>query len=253
MRNMDPRMIELGLTMLELANEHQQQLDEQGYTILLDIIDPDWLGRLRQAFDDIHAAEGADAGKEVSQIEGVRRLADLVNKGEVFDGVYVHPLLLSAVWHILQRPFKLHSVNGHDPLQGFGQQALHADWGGERGTGRYHVVNSMWMLDDMTPDNGATRIVPGSHRRPEGVADAHPDRTAPHPEEIYLTGTAGSVGVFNGSAWHSCTQNRSGGPRRVLHVACIAREHKQQTDQKEHLRESTDRRLSPLARYILDA
>ncbi|SVC52883.1 uncharacterized protein METZ01_LOCUS305737, partial [marine metagenome] len=146
-------MIELGLTMLELANEHQQQLDEQGYTILLDIIDPDWLGRLRQAFDDIHAAEGADAGKEVSQIEGVRRLADLVNKGEVFDGVYVHPLLLSAVWHILQRPFKLHSVNGHDPLQGFGQQALHADWGGERGTGRFRVVNSMWMLDDMTPDN----------------------------------------------------------------------------------------------------
>lgn len=245
-------MSELGLAHVEPTDDQKSQLDERGYTILPDIIDPDWLGRLRQAFDDIHAAEGADAGKEVAQVEGVRRLADLVNKGEVFDGIYVQPLLLAAVWHMLQRPFKLHSVNGHEPLKGHGQQDLHADWGGERGTGRYHVVNSMWMLDDMTTDNGATRIVPGSHRDPDTVAEGVEDRLAKHPDEVYLTAPAGAVGVFNGSAWHSCTLNLSGASRRVLHCAFIAREHKQQTDQREYLRQSTDRRLTPLARYVLD-
>jgi ectoine hydroxylase-related dioxygenase (phytanoyl-CoA dioxygenase family) len=249
---MDPRLIELGLPAASLSAEQKQQLDEQGFTVLPDAIDPAWLEALRAAFDEIHAAEGADAGKEVAQVEGVRRLADLVNKGEVFDGVYQQPLLLAAVWHVIGRPFKLHSINGHDPLQGHGQQALHADWGGERGTGRFHVVNSMWMLDDMTPDNGATRIVPGSQHDPASVGEAHPERTAPHPREVRLTGTAGSIGVFNGSAWHSCTENTSGESRRVLHGAFIAREHAQQTNQRDYLRPETERRLTPLMRYILD-
>ena len=248
--SIDPSLVEFGFAEAEPAANQKGQLDEQGYTILPNVIDPVWLVQLRQAFDDIHEAEGADAGKEVTQVEGVRRLADLVNKGQVFDDVYVHPLLLTAVWHVLQCPFKLHSVNGHEPLQGYGQQDLHADWGGERGS--YHVVNSMWMLDDMDADNGSTRIVPGSHKNPHTLTELIEDRLAPHPDEIRLTAPAGSVGVFNGSAWHSCTQNDSGAPRRVLHCAFITREHKQQTDQREHLRPETDARLSPLARYVLD-
>ena len=251
---MDAQLLQRGFTPEPLKPALYHELDQNGFAVLENVIGPKWLEQLRQTFEELVEGEGEEAGVEVAQMKGVRRLADLVNKGEAFDAVYVQPALLTAALHIFQRPFKLHSLNGHDPLANDGLQSLHADGGQPETTeGPFRVVNSMWMLDDMTPDNGATRIVPGSHRRPEGVADAHPARTAPHPEEIYLTGTAGSVGVFNGSAWHSCTQNRSGGPRRVLHVAFIAREHKQQTDQKEHLRESTDRRLSPLARYILDA
>ena len=53
----------------------------------------------------------------------------LVNKGRVFDAVYLQPELLTAVFHVLQWPLKLHSLNGHDPLPGSGLQALHADWG----------------------------------------------------------------------------------------------------------------------------
>jgi hypothetical protein len=249
---MDARLIELGLPTAALTPEQRQQLDEQGFTILPGVVDTQWLEQLRQAFDDIHDAEGEDAGKEVAQVEGVRRLADLVNKGVVFDGIYQHPLLLAAVWHVLQRPFKLHSVNGHDPLKWYGQQALHADWGGARDPGVYHVVNSMWMLDDMTADNGATRLVPGSHLDPASIAELVADRTEPHPDEVRLTAPAGSVSVFNGSAWHSCTENRSGAPRRVLHGAFITREHKQQTDQRAHLRPETDARLTPVGRYVLD-
>ncbi len=251
--SMDPRLIELGLEPTAFGEESIRQLDEQGFTILEGIIDPSWLASLRAVFEEICEAEGEEAGKEVAQVEGVRRLADLVNKGDVFDRVYLQPQLLAAVWHVIQRPFKLHSVNGHDPLPGHGQQGLHADWGGERGNGVYHVVNSMWMLDDMTPDNGATRIVPGSHLTADCVQDVVKDTLAPHPDEVYLCAPAGSVGVFNSNAWHGCTHNHTeSAHRRLLHCAFIAREHAQQTDQRKYLRPETANRISPLAKYILD-
>ena len=68
-----------------------------------------------------------------------------------------------AAAHYLLGEIRVYSLNGRDPLKGQGQQPLHSD------VPRVHaadwrVVNSMVMLDDMTPDNGPTRVVPGSHR-----------------------------------------------------------------------------------------
>lgn len=246
----DPELERLGLEPCILDDEHRRRLDEDGFTVFERVIDPAWLGALRRAFDEIYRLEGAEAGREVAQMDGVRRLADLVNKDAAFDGVYLQPFLLAAVGYVMRRPFKLHSLNGHDPLKGGGQQALHADWGGERG--QAHVVNSMWMLDDFTAANGATRIVPGSHRDPRKVGEVHSDRLAPYPGETRLEGPAGSVGVFNGNAWHSSCANIDGRQRRTLHCAFIARPHPQQTDQRRYLRQETAARLGPLGRYVLD-
>ncbi|MDE0055808.1 MAG: phytanoyl-CoA dioxygenase family protein, partial [Gammaproteobacteria bacterium] len=148
---MDAELLERGFSPRSLTDAQRTALDTDGYIMLEEIISPDWLAGLRQAFDEIHDREGDRAGEEVAQMEGVRRLADLVNKGSVFDAVYLQPELLTAVFHVLQRPFKLHSLNGHDPLPGSGLQILHADWGQPTAPGGpYHVVNSMWMLDDFT-------------------------------------------------------------------------------------------------------
>ncbi len=250
---MDETLIELGFEPGPLTQEQRHELDEQGFTLLENVMDEPWLERLRRAFDAIYAQEGAAAGKEVSQVEGVRRLADLVNKGEDFDAIYLQPTLLAAVYYVLQRPFKLHSLNGHDPLPGQGQQDLHADWGQPtQPDGPFHVVNSMWMLDDFAVENGATRVVPGTQRRAKRVGDEIEDRLADYPGQVQLIGKAGSGAVFNGSAWHSCCRNNTEGMRRTLHCAFIAREHGQQTDQRAYLRQETERRLSPLARYVLD-
>ena len=251
---MDSELLGRGFVPRPLTDAQRSALDTEGFLVLEAIISPDWLAGLRQVFDEIHDREGDKAGEEVAQMEGVRRLADLINKGSVFDAVYLQPELLTTVFHVLQRPFKLHSLNGHDPLPGNGLQILHADWGQptEPG-GPYHVVNSLWMLDDFNPDNGATRCVPGSHLTPGRITDHVSDRLADHPDQVYLTGRAGSVAVFNGSLWHSSYVNRSNAPRRALHCAFIAREHPQQTNQREYLRPETAQRLTPLARYILDA
>ena len=250
---MDGELLKRGFVPGPLTPTQCDALDADGFVILEEVIAPGWLAGLRRAFDEIFAREGDKAGIEVAQMEGVRRLADLVNKAAVFDDVYLQPTLLTAVWHVLQRPFKLHSLNGHDPLPGSGLQGLHTDWGGPTVPGGpYHVVNSMWMLDDFTQVNGATRCVPGSHRKPGGIRDHVTDGMADHPEQVRLTGRAGSVAIFNGSLFHSSYRNLSDAPRRTLHCAFIAREHAQQTNQREYLRPATAHRISPLARYILD-
>ena len=250
---MDSELLKRGFAPWPLSDAQRIALDTDGFIVLEEVISPDWLSELRHAFDEIFDREGDKAGEEVAQMEGVRRLADLVNKGSVFDAVYLQPELLTAVFHVLQRPFKLHSLNGHDPLPGNGLQVLHADWGqpAEPG-GPYHVVNSLWMLDDFTLANGASRCVPGSHLNLGRIGDLITDRLADHPDQVHLTGRAGSVAVFNGSLWHSSYVNLSGAPRRTLHCAFIAREHPQQTNQQEYLQPDTAQRLSSLARYILD-
>ena len=76
----------------------------------------------------------------------------------------------------------------------------------------------MFFLDDVTADNGPTRLVPGSHRSgsipPKNLADPR----ARHRDEKCITGPAGDVLVFSSHLWHSGTANTSGRPRRVITV-----------------------------------
>ena len=65
--------------------------------------------------------------------------------------------------HVLLGEIRVYSLNGRNPLKGEGQQLLHSDVPRVHATD-WRVVNSMVMLDDMTPDNGPTRVVPGSHK-----------------------------------------------------------------------------------------
>jgi ectoine hydroxylase-related dioxygenase (phytanoyl-CoA dioxygenase family) len=107
------------------------------------------------------------------------------------------------------------------------------------------------MLDDFTPDNGATRMIPGSHRwgtRPQDVLE---DPLAPHPEEVLLTGQAGSIAVMNAHMWHGGTANRTAAPRRALHAFYCRRDKPQQQYQKQLLRPEVQASLSPDLRTLL--
>ena len=112
-------------------------LDENGYLILPGVMDPDGLTRLRNRFEGLCELEGMEASIEVHQEAGTRRLADLTNKGDVFDPVYTNPRVLAAIYHVIRRPFKLSSLNTRDALPG---QGLHADYG-SRTDELFHACN----------------------------------------------------------------------------------------------------------------
>src|SRR5215831_19939571 len=142
-----------------LSDAQRRSLDEDGYLALPGLMPPDLLAALRSRIDELFAAEGASAGSEFKQEPGARRLANLVNKGEIFEQVIVHPAVLDCAERVLGPRFKLSSLNVRSTNpRSEADQPLHADSGAVADERGYSVFNSIWMLDDFTPENGATRI-----------------------------------------------------------------------------------------------
>lgn len=230
----------------------QQQLDEQGYVVLEDCMPGDLLEGLRARILELFAEEGEHAGHEFLQEEHAHRLANLVDKGEVFQRAIVLPDVIARVADVLGPEFKLSSLNARsaDPHGGVGQP-LHADMGAIADERGYWACNTVWMLDDFTPENGATRMVPGSHRWRKLPKDVLADPLAPHTDEILLTGRAGSVAVMNAHMWHGGTANSTAAPRLAMHAFYCRSDKPQQQYQKRLLDADVQAALSPELRDLL--
>ena len=249
--NIKEALYSLGVRPDTLTCEQKEQLDRAGYLHLPAILPPDRVEVIRRRQTELLEAEGDRAGTEVHQERGTDRLSDLINKGSMFHVVLTEPKVLAAIAHVLGNDLKLSSLNSRNALPGQGLQGLHADWGRLETPGTYQVCNSLWLLDDLTPDNGATRLVPGTHRGDKLPGDVMADPSAPHPEEILVQGRAGDVFVVNSHAWHGGTMNRTAGTRRVMHGYFCRRHQSQQLDQQRYLRLETWNQLSEAARTVL--
>jgi ectoine hydroxylase-related dioxygenase (phytanoyl-CoA dioxygenase family) len=111
----------------------------------------------------------------------------------------------------------------------------------------FQVRNPIWLLDDFTADNDATRVVPGSHLSGRSPSDVLADRRDYNPGEVLLLAPAGTVVVFNSHLWHGGTLNRSSRPRRALHAYFTRRGNGQQLDQRKYARPESLARLGPAA------
>jgi len=237
---------------MSLTEREQQQLDDDGYIVLEDFMGPELLNGLRRRVAELFAEEGQRAGTEFKQEPGCRRLANLVDKGEIFQRAIALPRLLDAVRHVLGPAFKLSSLNVRsvDPFADEAQP-LHADMAAIADAQGYWVCNAVWMLDDFTRDNGAIRMVPGSHRWRRLPQEVLPDPKAPHPQEVLLTGRAGTVVVMNAHMWHGGTANRTAAPRTAMHSFYCRNDKPQQQYQKELLRPEVAQALAPELRRLL--
>lgn len=232
--------------------ERQKQLAERGYTVLEGYMGQPFLDRMRARVDELFALEGDAAGSEFRTEENARRLANLVDKGEVFREAIVRKEILELVGSVLGENFKLGSLNvrSANPESG-SSQPLHIDMGLLPDSKGYATCNCVWMLDDFTTENGALRVVPGSHRWGKKPQDVLPDLYAQHPHEILVSGEAGTVVVMNAHTWHGGTANRTKRERRALHSFYVRHDIPQQQYQKKLLRPETQTRLSPQLRRLL--
>lgn len=235
-----------------MTEQEKAQLDEQGFVVFTNFLEPATLKALRERVEELFLEEGENAGSEFRQEPYARRLANLVDKGDVFRKVYASPPVLAAVAHVLGSRFKLSSLNARsaDPYSSEAQP-LHCDAGSLPDAEGYCVCNTIWLLDDFTRDNGATRIVPGSHNWGRLPQKALSDPSAPHPDEALVLAPAGSVVVMNTHAWHGGTANRTAQPRRALHSFYCRSDQPQQQYQKRLLRPETQAALTPELRKLL--
>lgn len=235
-----------------MTDPQRRELQEQGYLILQGLIDPAWLEELRATCQRLLEAEGANAGSEFRKEENADRLANLVDKGACFERLIAHPELLEGAETVLGPDFKLGSLNYRAALPNSNTpQPLHCDMGlvpDERGNA---VFNSIWLLDDFTPTNGATRIIPNTHRSGQIPQQVLADALAPHPDEQLILGKAGDVVLMSAHLWHGGTGNQTAHPRRSLHGFFVRGDQPQQQYQKRLLRPETQAALSPLLRKVL--
>ncbi len=81
---------------------------------------------------------------------------------------------------------------------------------------RPHAINAICYLQDLTPEYGPLRVIPGSHRKPMILP---PDqRSLPHPDEVVIPMKAGDVVVIHNCLIHSGTPNTSGKTRYFFSI-----------------------------------
>ena len=139
-----------------------------------------------------------------------QRVWNLLSRDPVFSDLAEHATALSFIRALLGWPALLSNISANITGPGGGEMMLHADqgfapqpWGGIQG------VNIAWAIDDFTDENGATRIVPGSHRRNRTPTVEDDKHTVP------LEAPAGSVIVMEGRVWHRTGFNRTEDRRRA--------------------------------------
>ena len=128
-----------------------------------------------------------------------------------------HPRVLALVSSVIGDAPVAGDASFRCPRPGYGAQKLHADAVPlTKADGPWLGVTGIAALCDFTESNGATGLIPGSHRRPDlqrlsGSLDNHE-------REIVLTGAIGTVFVFNKHVLHRGRLNRSDAPRPALQI-----------------------------------
>jgi ectoine hydroxylase-related dioxygenase (phytanoyl-CoA dioxygenase family) len=216
---------------------------EDGYIVLHEHLAPPRLAEAREAVEAGIAAEGERAGWEQAAhfaardtwSHNLRRLCNLLAKGQCFVALATEPLLLAYAQLCMptaSSPFHLQVFNAHDPRLGNDGGAIHSDRQlFADSVGHFTVI---WALDDMTEANGATRCVPRSHRRGwpllSGMRESDPlgvglpavdvgDPDLPQPGEAHCVCKAGSCVLVHGDCWHGQRSNTTRGGRLALHMA----------------------------------
>ena len=222
-----------------------RQLLEVGFIVIRGPVAPRDVPRLQDAYDRaVATADAADVRTASST-----RVTDFVNRGPEFDSIYVYPPLLAACCLIIGKPFKLSGTRARTLEPGGPSESLHVDV--EHQADGWPIVGFIMMIDAFDAENGATRFVPGSHLHASAPSQAIADRNYVHEKQALACGPAGSMIIFNGSAWHGHTANRSDRRRRSLQGHFIPRRAEASVDHHARMRPEVLARIGDIAKYVL--
>jgi ectoine hydroxylase-related dioxygenase (phytanoyl-CoA dioxygenase family) len=166
----------------------------------------------RAADDDRARGREQKFSLDYGHDETNQRVWNVLSRDPVFEDLVEHPMALDFVRGVLGWPALLGNISANITGPGGGEMVLHADqifvpepWSAEP-----QGMNIAWCLDDFTEANGATRIVPGSHKL----------NRAPRPDEgdvetVPVEAPAGSIVVFESRVWHKTGFNRTNDERRA--------------------------------------
>lgn len=186
-------------------------LRTDGYALLRGAIPADWLDELRTLFD---------ANVQPSHAWPVPRGPDWrhaqLDLEPRIQAVCRLPALLQTAGALIGGPFFVAQVEGREPMPGGGYQGLHRDLSEQRPG---DTVGALAFFDDFGPDNGATRLVPGTHRP---ACRSAPAAAGDEARAQFIEGRAGDVLVFDADLLHAASLNHSGARRRSILIGYFA-------------------------------
>jgi ectoine hydroxylase-related dioxygenase (phytanoyl-CoA dioxygenase family) len=237
-----------------MDDQQRKQLDEQGYLIFKNLLAPAEIETVLTRLEELWAAEGEHAGEENYIESGVRRLANLANKGELFRNLYAHPEVLEVIEAVMGPEMRASMVNARDvpPHTGV-RMSFHmdSDKGRVRDEKGYNAATAIWMLDEFTVANGATAFVPGSHLLGKSPREVLSDLNDSHPDEIVIESKPGDVLVFNGHCWHAGRPNETENHRRAVLVHYLRADVPRPENRRQHLDANQAAALSPRERELI--
>jgi ectoine hydroxylase-related dioxygenase (phytanoyl-CoA dioxygenase family) len=147
-----------------------------------------------------------------------QRTGSLIARSQSFHQLALHPLVLDTAAKVLGpycQKFQLHltqviKINPREPAQTLHRdQLVYSPFRFPQGMDC--ECHTIWALTDFTEENGATRVIPGSHRWED-------DRSPSQEETVAAVMPKGSVLFFTGSVYHGGGANRSHEPRIAVQV-----------------------------------
>jgi len=184
------------------VDEVARGVDEAGAVVVERLIPPEKVAALKAELEPHRTA--TPEGRNDFEGYDTRRVYALFRKVRGFDELAIHPLLLGVLDHVLGPHYQLSGPVGIDIGPGESPQGLHQDDVVYPLPFPHQpvVLNTMWALDEFTEENGATRVVPGSH---DTSAQDRPDPAL----AVTASMPAGSVMFYVGSVWHEGGANRT--------------------------------------------
>jgi len=231
------------------ADEVEDALRSAGCAIVERLAPPDLLDRVAAELEPYLAAT-APGGDDFAG-RNTRRTGALIARSPSFRDLAAHPLVLGALDRVLAdhaTSYQLHLTQVIDIGPAEPPQPVHRDqWAFdffEFPAGFEVECHTMWALSDFTEENGATRVIPGSH--------TWADRLRPDPADtIAAEMPRGSVLLYVGSLYHGGGANRSDAPRRGINVGYTLSWLRQEENQYLACPPEVARELAPeLARLV---
>jgi hypothetical protein len=154
-------------------------------------------------------------GRNVFEGNHTQRAYSLLAKTRVCDHLVEHPRVLALLDALLMPNYLLSQLQGIQIGPGESSQFLHYD------DGMYPVPRpraalsaaTIWAITDFTADNGATVVIPGSHKWDDARKPADTD------EHVSVVMPAGSVVFFLGTLWHGGGANHTTAQHRLAVTA----------------------------------
>jgi ectoine hydroxylase-related dioxygenase (phytanoyl-CoA dioxygenase family) len=195
-------------------NPHVERIRHDGYTIIEDVLPAASRACIRQELAPW--LTGERPGR--NDFEGFRteRVYALLAKAPAVAAIVEHPQVLEVVDAFLPKHYLLSALLAINIHPGETPQPWHIDDAagafGHPAFARPRAplgISTIWAFDDFTADNGATELIPGSHRWTD---QQHPVDSA----AIKAIMPAGAVLIFAGNLIHRGGANRSAGARLAI-------------------------------------